>query len=64
MAMMPGNEHLDGKVEFATLGTKLFPRSVNYLFQVGVSLALQLVNVASIAVCVDSMDSLIIATAG
>jgi amino acid permease len=64
MSFIAGNKDLSEKVEFATVGERVLSRRWYLLFQFVLNCSLQLVNVASIVVTVQVMDSSLVAIFG
>jgi hypothetical protein len=61
MACIPGNEHFQGRVEFATLVNFFFGTTGLVLSQIFINAALQCANVAAIIECSQVADTTIIA---
>lgn len=64
MAALPGNHHLEGRVEFSTLVRFLFGKKGLILAQIFINISLQCANVASIIECAQVADDTLIAVFG
>lgn len=64
LRMVKGNENYERKLEFAVLLEAYFGRRVRGIANFWIYMALQSVNIASIVVCIQTMDNILIAIAG
>ncbi|KAL6044765.1 hypothetical protein QOT17_023147 [Balamuthia mandrillaris] len=60
IARLPGNDRFQLRVEYANAVRHYFGRAWHFVFQVFLNVSLQTMNVASIIICAQSMDSFLI----
>eukprot|EP01118_Nematostelium_gracile_P003930 TRINITY_DN1462_c0_g1_i2.p1 TRINITY_DN1462_c0_g1~~TRINITY_DN1462_c0_g1_i2.p1 ORF type:complete len:496 (-),score=101.49 TRINITY_DN1462_c0_g1_i2:89-1576(-) len=58
--MIPGNENFQKRVEYANVVEHYYGKKAYYVFQLMLNICLQSINIASIIVCAQSIDSFLI----